>query len=37
MWRETQKPLISSQILCPFAEQTSLASSKNFINKKDAP
>jgi hypothetical protein len=24
MWRETQNPLISSQILCPFAEQSSL-------------
>jgi hypothetical protein len=28
MRRETQNPLISSQILSPFAEQSSLASNK---------
>jgi hypothetical protein len=30
MWRETQNPLISSQILCPFAEQSSLGGSTVF-------
>jgi hypothetical protein len=31
MRRETQNPLISSQILCPFAEQSSLQSGETFL------